>query len=172
MGKITAYYRFEVLDNEIRKEHKIRSDIRLDCVGCFDTKERLQAFVNKKGQLFLYKKEARHIVKANAKRLADFALTNSIGGNLTSLYYDDIDYPRFAYGYPNKSIGGQFINDAYLFIINESMTKIEVLIIANGRNLISTYYQALIEGAFDKDLKVMREESEIYFNYWLDSKAL
>lgn len=172
MGKITAYYKFEVLNSEIKIEHKIRSKVRLDCVGYFDTKDRLQAFVNKKNQLFLYKTDARQFVKANAKRLADFALTNNIGGNLTSLYYDDIDYPQFAYGYPNRANGGQFTNDAYLFIINQEMTKIEVLIISNGRNLISTYYQALIEGAFDSDLKVMREESEIYFNYWLNSKAL
>jgi hypothetical protein len=93
-------------------------------------------------------------------------LNNSTGGNFTSLYYDDIDYPQYAYGYPQKSKGGQFCNDGYLFIINDDMTEIEVFIIHNGRNLISAYYQELIEGNFGHCIKAIRSKGKVFYDYW------
>ena len=165
MGKITAYYNFTELNEELKKVHKIRSNQRLDCTGYVDGNNRLTKFVNGKGQLFLYTSDATHFVKADAKRKADTALTNSIGGNLTSLYCD-IEFPQFAYGYPDKNQRGLFVNDGYLFVINNDYTQIELLIIENGRNLIHAYYQELIDGAFDNQLKTLRSQAKPFFDYW------
>ena len=40
----------------------------------------------------------------------------------------------------------KFRNDGYLFINNKNYSEIELLVIPNGRNLISSYYQKIIDG--------------------------
>lgn len=171
---ITAYFKFIELPQPIKEANKIKSKARLDCVGFAGLYEGLTFFVNKAGQLALYKVPAKEIVNTHSKRIAEWTLSNN-NLNFSSLYIEDLECPEFAYGYPNKKpfIGKEkkpnpvfkFSNDGYLFIVNKDYSEIEVLVIADGRNLISYYYQHLIDGQFDAELKELRFKVEPFFHY-------
>lgn len=95
--------------------------------------------------------------------------------NLSSIYIEDFDCSEYGYGYPNKNpfISKdrkpnplfEYSNDSYLFIINKDYTEIEILVIADGRNLISYYYQNLIDGHFDIELKELRRQAKPFYPY-------
>ncbi len=174
---IAAYYKLQSLSDMARAANKIRSKARLDCIGFVDRVQGgykgLEAFRNSKGQLAFYKTPARDIVEAHSKRLAEWTLTNN-SLNLSSLYIEDTDFMQYAYGYPNAkshlSNGTAnplfpFRNDGYLFTVNADYSEIELLIFPDGRNLIHSYYQRLIDGAFDEDLQRCRDEANPYFPY-------
>lgn len=172
---ITAYYRFEVLPDEVKAQHRIRSKARIDCTACTNPKAYtgLTDFVNAKGQMYLFRIPAREFVKANRKRLAEWALSNG-SLNLSSIYFEDTDFPQYGYGYPNANrllSNGQpnplfpFRNDSYLFITNADLSSIEVLVVLNSRNLVSGYYQRLIDGDLDRQLQQLREQAQPFFDY-------
>lgn len=178
---ITGLYKFISLPDEVKAAHKIRSKARLDCVAYTDKAEAryegLTKFVNQKGQLFFFKTPARDFVSANSKRIAEWSLTNGIGKstiNFSSLFIEDTDCPEIGYGYPNAnrllSNGSlnplfNFRNDGYLFLINRDYTEIEVLIIPDGRNLISSYYQKMIDGGFDDEVSELRKQAKPFYRY-------
>jgi hypothetical protein len=66
-------------------------------------------------------------------------------------------------GKPNPQF--EFRNDGYLFLVNTDYTEIEVLVITDGRNLISSYYQKMIDGGFDDELKILREQARPFYRY-------
>lgn len=177
-----TYYKFRTLPEEIRKANGIRSKERLDCISYTNDAENhrgLSCLFNHKKQFFLYKTPARNFVEADSKRIAEWSLIgrSSISGcsiNLSSLYQEDLDYPQFAYGYPNRKreLSNGSVNpfftyrqDGYLFIINTDITVIELLIIHDGRNLISSYYQLLIDGELDEDIEQLRQDSKPFYDY-------
>jgi len=170
---IPNYFKFILLSDEVRANNKIRSKARLDCISFTGNYQGLTFFVNSKGQLFFYKTPARDFVNTDSKRLSEWSLTNS-SLNLSSIYIEDMDYPEIGYGYPNAkrllSNGSpnplfQFRNDGYLFIINKDYTEIELLIIPDGRNLISSYYQKLIDGGFDDEIRELRNQAKSFYRY-------
>lgn len=171
---ITAYYKFVLLPSEVRALNKIKSTARLDCIACTGNYKGLTFFVNKQNQLALYKVPAKDIVNSHHKRIAEWSLSNN-NLNFSSIYIENFDCPEYGYGYPNKNpfIGIDkkpnpvypFCNDGYLFILNKEYTEIEVLIISDGRNLISYYYQHLIDGLFDTELRELRSISKPHFKY-------
>ncbi|MFT2007192.1 hypothetical protein ACMA1I_00830 [Pontibacter sp. 13R65] len=133
----------------------------------------MKDFVNHKGQKYLFKIPAREFVKANSKRLAEWALTNG-KYNLSSIYFEDTDFPEYGYGYPNANrlLSNKepnplfpYRNDCYLFITNADLTQIEVLVFLNGRNHVSGYYQRLIDGDLDKELQSLRAQAKLFYNY-------
>jgi len=174
---IGAYYKLATLPEEVRAANKIRSKKRLDCI-CFtdmvaDGYKGLTNFVNSKDQLFFYKTPCRDFVRTDSKRLAEWSLTGG-GLNFSSLYIDDLDYQEIGYGYPNakehlsngsKNPLFEFRNDGYLFIINKDYTEIELLIIPDGRNLISSYYQIMIDGGFDDEIRELRKQAKGFYKY-------
>ena len=174
---IPLYFRLEILSDEIRANNKIKSKARLDCVSFYDSVpggyKGLEPFKNSKGQLFFYKTPARDIVEANSKRISEWSLTNS-SLNFSSIYIEDFDFPEYGYGYPNANrlLSNRnanplfnYRNDGYLFIVNADYSVIELLIIPDGRNLISGYSQKLIDGGFDDELKRLRNEAKPFYNY-------
>lgn len=172
---IDAYYKLMSLSDEVRASNKIRSKARLDCVSFTDLTnyKGLKNFVSGKGQLFFYKTQAREIVEANSKRKAEWLLSNG-SLNFSSIFIEDFDFPEYGYGYPNANRllrdGSPnplfpFRNDGYLFICNSDYSQIELLIIPDSRNLISSYYHKLIDGGFDEDLKRFRNEAKPFYNY-------
>lgn len=173
-----AYYKMVVLTDEVRNINKIRSKARLDCVSYADNVSTgykgLTKFVNSKGQLFFYKTAARDFVSSDSKRLAEWSLTNG-SINFSSVYIEDMDYPELGYGYPNGkrllSNGNpnplfQFRNDAYLFVMNTDYTEIEIFVIIDGRNLISSYYQVMIDGGFEDEITHLRKQAKPFYNYF------
>jgi hypothetical protein len=171
------YYKFVLLPDEVRAANKIKSKARLDCISFTDmvagNYNGLTNFVNHKGQLFFYKTPCRDFVHTESKRLAEWSLTGN-GLNFSSIYIDDLDFPEIGYGYPNGnrylSNGSQnplfpFRNDGYLFLINKEYSAIELLIIPDGRNLISSYYQKLIDGGFDDEINRLRQAAKAFYKY-------
>ncbi|WP_018476693.1 hypothetical protein [Pontibacter roseus] len=172
---IAAYFRFENLPDQVKAKYGIRSKARLDCTTHANTKSYtgLIDFINAKGQMYLFKIPAREFVKANSKRLAEWALSNG-KLNLSSIYFEDVDFPEYGYGYPsaNRLLSNgtanplfPYRNDCYLFITNQDLTLVEVFIILNGRNLIPGYYQNLIDGALDSEIEQLRAQAKPFFDY-------
>lgn len=174
---IGAYYKLTTLPDEVRAANKIKSKARLDCIAFTDmvagNYKGLTNFVNHKGQLFFYKTPCRDFINTDSKRLSEWSLTGN-GLNFSSIYIDDLDFPEIGYGYPNAnrflSNGSPnplftFRNDGYLFLINKDYSEIELLVIPDGRNLISSYYQKLIDGGFDNEVRQFRQQSQIFYLY-------
>jgi hypothetical protein len=174
---IGAYYKLERLPDEIRTANKIKSKARFDCTAYSDNVpggyEGIQNFVNNKGQIYFYMTPCHSFVNTESKRLAECSLTHG-SINLTSIYIEDTDYPHIGYGYPNPkrliSNGSPnpmfpFRNDAYLFLINTDNSIIELFIIPDGRNLVSSYYQILIDGGFDEKVNEMRQQAKPFYQY-------
>ncbi len=165
-----------MLSNEVKALHKIRSKSRLDCIlyadNVADGYKGLTNFVNHIGQMYFYKTPCREFISTNSKRIAEWSLTNDV--NLSSIYIDDLDFPYIGYGYPyanrllkdgNENPLFNFRNDGYLFLLNKDYSEIELLIIPDGRNLISSYYQKLIDGDYDNELDLLRKQAKIFFKY-------
>ena len=182
MSHQITFYKFRTLPEEIRKANGIRSKERLDCIGYTnhnDNHRGLSCLFNHKRQFFLYKTPARNFVDADSKRVAEWSLTgrSSITGssiNLSSLYQEDLDYPQYAYGYPNGNteLSNGSVNpffayrhDGYLFIINRDLSEVDLLIIHDARNLISSYYQLLIDGELDEEIKQLRADAKPFYDY-------
>jgi len=176
---IEAYYKFISLPDEVKEAHKIRSKARLDCVSYinqpFSTGHGLTNFVNAKGQLVFFKTPAYSLVNAHSKRIADWTLTNN-SLNFSSIYIEDIDFPEIAFGFPNAKRylkNGNpnplypFKNDGYLFLINRDYSIIELFVFTDGRNYINLYYQKMIDGDFDKEIKELRSRAKPFFDYGL-----
>ena len=169
---IGAYYKLIDLPDDIRTKHNIKSKARLDCVSFVDKVtggyNGLTNFVNSKGLLFFYKTPCNNFVNTDSKRLAEWSLTGN-GLNFSSIYHDDMDFPEIGYGYPNANrllkngISNPlfpFRNDGYLFLLNRAFSEIELLIIPDGRNLISSYYQKMIDGGFDDEVSRLRQQAQ------------
>jgi len=174
---IATYYKLATLSGEVRAANKIRSKARLDCISFTDmvagSYKGLTNFVNHKGQLFFYKTPCRDFVNTDSKRLSEWSLTGN-GLNFSSIYIDDVDFPEIGYGYPNANRllkdGSQnplfeFRNDGYLFLINKDYSEIELLIIPDSRNLISSYYQKMIDGDFDDEVRQLRQQTKVFYKY-------
>ncbi len=174
---IAAYYQLIILPNEVRIANKIRSKQRLDCIAYTDLVPNgykgLTFFVNKKGQLCFYLTPAREFIKTDSKRIADWSLTNN-SLNLSSIYIEDLDFQNIGFGYPNSkrhlSNGKEnplftYRNDGYLFLMNKDYSEIEILVIQDGRNIISAHYQTLIDGQYDEILLELRAKAKPFFNY-------
>lgn len=174
---IGAYYKLVRLPDEVRTANKIKSKFRFDCTVYTDMVaggyKGLTYFVNSDGQLYFYLTPCRDFVNADSKRLAEWSLTNK-SINLSSIYFEDFDFPEIGYGYPNAkrllsngSNNPQFDsrNDGYLFLLKADNSEIELLVLPDGRNLISSYYQRMIDGDFDSELKVLRSQAKPFHRY-------
>ncbi len=170
---ITGYFKFEKLSDEVKVANGIRSKARLDCTEYSGNYTGLTNFVNNKGQLYFFLTPAKNIINTDSKRIADWSLTNN-SQNLSSIYIDDLDFPDLGYGYcngnrllsnglPNPMFN--FRNDGYLFLVNTDYSIIELLVIPDGRNLISLHYQKFIDGGYDMEVKQLREQAGAFFNY-------
>jgi len=154
---IPTYFKFEVLQPEIKAKHKIRSKTRLDCTAFTNliNYKGFNRFINHKGQLFIYLSPAKEVVSSDIKRRADKCITNEV--NITSLYFEDLENKQFAYGDIDK--------DCLLFIVNTDYTQIEIFVIPNCKNLQTAYYQKLLDSCFDEIIEKLRIESKPFFNY-------
>ncbi len=170
---IAAYYKFVCLPDDVRTKNGIRSKQRLDCITHAGEWQGMTNFVNKQGHLSLYKVPKGSYMNGIAKRHSEWSLTNN-SLNFSSIYFEDPEYIQFGYGYPNKkellSNGLMnplfpYRNDCFLFVTNLDLTEIEVLIFKDARNLVSHYYQYLIDGMFDNELNDLRNGGKPYFKY-------
>jgi hypothetical protein len=172
-----AYYRFALLPDDVRARHGIRSKARLDCIGYNESAlggyEGFKPLHNPKGLFFLYLTNSRHFINADTRRKPEWSLTKS-GYNLTSIYLEDIDIPDCGYGYPNAErflgIGAEnplypFRNDAYLIKLSPDRSEMELLVIPDSRNMISSYYHLWLDGELDADIDQLRAGAKPFYEY-------
>ena len=171
---ILAYYKFVCLPNEVKTKNGIRSKQRLDCILHAGEWQGMNYFINKKGHLCLFKAPKGSYMSGSAKRHSEWSLTNN-SLNFSSIYLEDPEFIQYGFGYPNKkaTLGKKqelnplfpFRNDCFLFITNLDLTEVEVIIFKDVRNLVSHYYQYLIDGMFDNELNELRSGGKPYFKY-------
>ncbi len=175
MNTITAYYRFEVLAEEIRTLNGFKSPNRLDCTAAYNPASHnlIPTFQRKNGMLFFYLIPAKEMVKADSKRRATYTLGDG-KQNLTSLYFERTEFNGFCYGYPNgkdKLSDGKpnpaapFRHDAFLFLCDWQKQVIELLLIERGKPLIDNLYNLLIDGEFDGEIEQIRTLAGDYYPY-------
>ncbi len=170
---IDAYYLFKNLPPHIKNANGFRSIPRLDCIKYMGNYQGLDAFKNARGMFYLYPTDTSNFIDRNGKRIPTIALSNGTY-NLSSIHTESLDNPGFAYGYPNpnKRLENGKENplfdyrlDGYLFVKNEDLSQIEILVIKGGRNLITEAFQRLLDGDFDSELEKLRAEASVFYNY-------
>lgn len=174
---IGGYYKLVALTDEVKAQNGIKVGAivpRYDCIAMAGNYKGLEAFTNYKGQIYFNLTPCREIIETNGKRYAEYCLTGGKSLNFGSLY-KFIDYPKFAYSYPNKKpfIGQKrepnplysFGNDLYLMLTNNEYSFFEILVIDGGRNLAEHYLQLLIEGYFDTEIQKLKVEAKQIFEY-------
>jgi hypothetical protein len=171
--KITARFLFENMAEDVKKANGIRAAQRLDCTQISGIYEGLDAFKNKKGIIYLFPTETNDFVECDGKRIATMALTNGTL-NLSSLYIENLDFPQFAYGYPNarpKLRDGSpnpllpYRQDGYLFLTDTDLKRVELFVIEGGRNYIREAYSRFIDGELDTDIERLRASARPLYKY-------
>lgn len=157
MSHISAYYQLVKLSEELKKEWKIKSLARLDCLKHYNTldDEPLIQFVSKKGQLFFYCSAPENYIVANAKRITDIGLSN--GSHLSSIYIPNLEYPEDGYG--------DYVNDCLLFKLDNDLSCIDLFVIKNGKHLKKQYFQLFIDGELEAEIKKIKQQAKPFFNY-------
>ncbi|HMS29269.1 MAG TPA: hypothetical protein PKD32_05430 [Saprospiraceae bacterium] len=174
---LVHYSKLIILPDEVKAQNGIKVGAivpRYDCIAVAGNYKGLEAFTNQKGVMSFYLTPSREVIETNNKRYAEYCLTGGKSLNFGSLY-KFIDYPNFAYSYPNKKpfVGQKrepnplypFGNDLYLILTDKEYTYFEILVIEQGRNLAEHYLQLLIEGNFDTEIQKMRVEAKPIFEY-------
>lgn len=148
---LTDYYRFEKLPNQ-------RSKLRIDCTASTCGYAPLEAFKNRKGDLFFYIGDNTY-TKAGAKRKSDLALSNTT--HISSIYNPDMELPYW-YGDMKGTA------DAFLFVhhnaefINGSIQQgavIELFVARGQRNNRTQLYNALCDGELDEEMEALRKRT-------------
>lgn len=175
MSIVTAFYRFEVLDEKIRTLNGFKSPNRYDCTAAYNPTGYglVPLFQHQKGMLCLYLTLVREIVKIESRRRATYALTDG-KQNLTSLFFGDSLLSQFCYGYPNGNrllSNGQpnpaapYKHDAFLLICDWQRQVIELLVIKNGKPLLDKLYNLLIQGRLTGEIERLRKLARPYYPY-------
>lgn len=170
-----CYYLFEKLSEEDRAANGIKSASRFDCIKFQSNglEHPLLPSVKKSGMLFLYLLNAESLINTHWKRKAE-VLLNDGKNNISSLFFEDLEKPAFAYGYPNPKarLSNQepnpyfsIRNHAYLFIIGNDFSKIEMLVFPGCRHQVKGYFNLLLDGNFDEMLEECRLNALPFFNY-------
>ena len=171
---LTARYLFVKLPIEVKEKHGFKALARLDCTKVSGEYEGLNPFKNKKGMLYLYPTDTSEFIECDGKRIATMALTNGTL-NLSSLYVENLESPQYAYGYPNARLklkdGSpnpllEYRQDGYLFLTDNELNRIELLVVYRGRNLIREAYSRLLDGELDTEIEQLRAIERPFYNYF------
>jgi hypothetical protein len=175
MKALIAYYRFEMLSEELKAANKIKSQYRFDCTAHVTPGQYnpMAVYANKKGMLAFYQTETQNMVDAEGKRMAAYVLSNG-KQNISSLFFDRLDLNTHCYGHPNgrallsdgtpnPALPYQF--DAFLFLCDWQQRVIEVLAIQGGKPLNDAYYNHFVDGGFDDELARLRLVAVPYYAY-------
>lgn len=164
-AKIKYYAVFEFINNSGKTpKYKINKSM-----GVYAP---MKALENKKGEIIMYLMQQRN----ENSNTPQYYLQAKNSLNFTGLkdYFINNKPSIYAYGYPNSNKTYSKENktnpfycnrdDAFLFVIYSkdggTPYKIELLVIGNGRNLISWHIEALKKGGYDDILKKCRETKQ------------
>ena len=175
MSTLTAYYRFEVLAEELRTLNGFKSPNRYDCTAAHNPAAHglLPLFQRKTGMLFFYLIPTRELVKADSRRRATYALGDG-KQNLTSLFFEHPKFSHYSYGYCNgkerlsdgsPNPAAPYKHDALLMVCDWQQQVIELLVIQDGKPLMENLYNLLIDGEFEEELTRLRQVATPYYLY-------
>lgn len=160
---ITGVYLFKDLPNDLKKDRGIKlnpSNPRLDFVGSFDSGYGFtDPLMNTKGYCYVSILEPYGIIDARAKRTAQKFISNSLVGNLSSLYGDWTNGNTRFWGCTNPNLKIrkgtklnpmiEFKNDLLLFEVSEDFSSLLVLVLEGKKNEHQFIYPKFLEGEFD-----------------------
>lgn len=177
----SCYLCLEQLPDDVKKANKIKIGARVprfDVTATAGYYEPLEAFKNAKGMLFFYLQKTTGIINSpDNRRAVHFLQCSKDSCNFSSIFTVDITRTGkiVAFGEPNGSVQlrrgksnpfYKFRNDGYLFLISKDYSRIEILVIPNGRHTIRGNVQQLINGNFDDALQTIRKNAQLMYNYW------
>ena len=173
---IGAYYKMVILTDDLKAANKIKVGAkvpRFDCIEYSGSYEGIKPFKNPLGIFKLSLQEAREFVKTDKKRMAEFVLTGAKNLNFSSLYFED-EGSNISYGNPNgrpKLKDGRinpsfpFRQDLYIFLLDDTYTQIEILVLKGQKGYASELLQSFIEGDFDEEIECHRNNTKTFYNY-------
>jgi len=157
---------FEQLDAETKKRNKIKLSPkfpRYDCTGVFrdpkSTKDLVGPLSNQKNQCNVSVIPARLLVNADPQRRADRCIKSNVVGNLSSLYYYDVNNGGRYFGNANRNrklTGGDmnplyhFREDLMLFWFVEDEQKMIVIVLKGGIHFAQMLYPRFCQGLLDE----------------------
>ena len=172
---IAAYYNLEILSDNLKAANKIKVGAKIpryDCTLFNGNYQGIKPFINPKGMFKLSLMECRDFVKTDKRRMAEFALVGGKNLNFSSLFAEDGN--TIYYGYPNgkpflkdgrQNPLFQFRNDLYIFLIDKAFQQIEILILPNQKGFALELVQSFIEGDYDDDLDILKNNPKTFFHY-------
>jgi hypothetical protein len=162
---IKAAFLFKVLPDEVKKANGIKvnpKNPRFDLIAEYSTgSDFIHHLYNKSGQVALTMIQADHMVQAHPNRRADHLLQNANIGNLTSLYYSDLNNKGRFYGYCNpnprikkgkESIANplqRYCRDLLLIQLSEDGKTLIVILYRDGKNYQQYLYPKFVNGEMD-----------------------
>lgn len=123
--------------------------------------------------LFLYLSGTEGIVNTHWRRKAETILTDG-KNNISSLYFEDLEHPAFAYGYPNpKAVLSNkaenpyypLRNYGYLFRFSPDFNELEMLVFPGIRHQIKGFFNLLLDGELDEQFELLKKEAQGLFPY-------
>lgn len=173
------YIKIEELDDNTKEANNIKVGAkvpRFDVTGVCGSYKPLEDIKDKDGKIYMYLMNANGIVN-NEKRVASHFLQARGSLNFSSIFLvngeNTTGEPLVGYGYGNtsKTYGKDkktnpfyaYKNDGYLFICKNG--TIEILIITGGKYSIEEKAKCLYRGAYNGELKKVREEALPIYNY-------
>lgn len=172
---ISAYYRLEVLPDDLKAANKIKVGAKIpryDCIKSDGIYHGIKPFINPVGMFKLSLTDCKDFVKTDVKRMGDFALIGGKNLNFSSLY--SLEGTNFYYGNPNgKPIlkDGrpnpvfQHRHDLYICFIPDGFKQIELFVLPHQKGYALELIQAFAEGDFDDEVTELRSKAKTFFDY-------
>ena len=128
---------------------------------------------------FLSLTETYNFVKADQRRMADYALRNNSIGNLTSLFYNSNDNEGKFFGNTNDSktikVGQNTVpnpmrvnkHDLLLIQLSEDNMELVLIVVKGGRSFCQFIYPAFVNGKYDEFINNKLQFLNTDFGYTL-----
>ena len=179
---IKGVYLFRQLSEDIKEKNNIKVGAvvpRFDIVGFNGDYDFIKPLINKRNMCFLSLTETNNFVKADQRRMADYALRNNSIGNLTSLFYNSKDNEGKFFGNTNDSktikVGQNTVpnpllayEDHLLLIkLSDDKKELVLIVVKGGRSFCQFIYPAFVNGKYDEFINNKLQFLNTDFGYTL-----
>jgi len=160
---IKGVFLFRQLSDDIKEKNNIKVGAvvpRYDIVGYNGDYDFIKPLINKKNMCYLSLTNTNNFVKADQRRMADYALRNNSIGNLTSLFYQPNNQRKF-FGNTNDSksikVGQNTVpnpmrvnkHDLLLIQLSEDNMELVLIVVHMGRSFCQFIYTDFVNGKYD-----------------------
>ena len=177
----SCYLCLEQLPDSIKEQNGIKvgaSTPRFDLTRMAGSLPGLEALTNKRGQVVMYLQECRGIINSPDGRRADCFLMAKNSLNFSSIYllnrttegapYIGFGNPLSAQIYGKDNHPNPFYqsrNDGYIFICAPDWSKIEVLVVPDGKFTIVGEAGMVLKGEMVEAIDTIRQHSHTFYPY-------